>query len=133
MLTKLLSGLYPKPKESVCSLDSALQTLGITEDERDEILSIRTMTRLERATAIAEEGDSSFKSFVSYIIAEYEKFRSIKTSSKTLDRKTLLRMIRRAAAEGIDGREGFMITLIYLYRKLGALAKDGDSDWDEVQ
>lgn len=134
MLTKLLSGLFPNSKETVCSLGSALQTLGITEDERDEILSQRTMTRLERATAIAEEGDGSFKSFISYIIAEYEHFRlTNKTSSNALSQKTLLKMIRRIAAEGIDGHEGFMITLIYLYYKQSVLAKNGDSDWDESQ
>lgn len=125
-------GLFPKSKEPAYDLDRALSTLGITEEEYDELISWRRMSKLDRAIAIAEQGDGSFKSFIAFLIAEYEKYRS-NTTPNNLSKKVLLKMVRRIAAEGIDGKEGLLIVLAYLHYKQGLLAKTGDSDWSEVQ
>lgn len=126
LLTKARSWLLDKQP---LTLDEALWTLAISQEEYDELLRRRTMTRSEMVMDIAKQSDPSFKSFLVNAIKSYEEFREAhKTSWKSWPTSRPLKHLRRLIVGDISGKIGEIIVYLYIwYRLIQAQAQTGES------
>jgi hypothetical protein len=107
-------------QEEVDVVESALQTLGITEAEWERVLRLRGLTKLEQQMELVKEIDPSFPSFVSRLSAEWANYRNLaKASWKQESPKSILKKIRQLVARDLEEDDVWLLCIYaYLYRRL---------------
>lgn len=110
----------PEEERKLTAEQEALETLGISEEEYEEILRTRSMTKLNRAMRFATQTDNSFGSFLSKAFYRYIKDKADQGNAwKRWGNRRLLRKLRELVCR-TEHDDGDILTIViyayFLYR-----------------